>query len=50
MDKHLETMVNLRGFDNSPVTAQLFGNAAKEHMEKYGKVCQERDHDFDHLA
>lgn len=36
MDKHLETMVNLRGFDNSPVTAQLFGNAAKEHMEKYG--------------
>jgi sterol carrier protein 2 len=37
MDKHLETMVNLRGLEASPVTAQLFGNAAKEHMEKYGQ-------------
>ncbi|XP_076440938.1 sterol carrier protein 2-like [Babylonia areolata] len=36
MDKHVEVMANLRGFEPSPVTAQLFGNAAKEHMEKYG--------------
>ena len=39
MDKHVETMANLRGFEPNPVTAQLFGNAAKEHMEKYGLFC-----------
>lgn len=43
MDKHLETMVNLRGLETSPITAQLFGNAAKEHMEKFGSTK-------DHLA
>ncbi|KAL8601000.1 sterol carrier protein 2 [Nucella lapillus] len=43
LDKHVEMMVNLRGFEPSPVTAQLFGNAAKEHMEKYGTTK-------DHLA
>ncbi|KAK7101268.1 hypothetical protein V1264_024073 [Littorina saxatilis] len=41
MDKHVEVMANLRGFEPSPVTAQLFGNAAKEHMEKYGST---KDH------
>jgi sterol carrier protein 2 len=36
MDKHLEVMVNLRGFESAPPTAQFFGNAGREHMEKYG--------------
>merc|ERR1719320_527271 len=38
MDKHVEAMASVRGFDAGPVTAQLFGNAAKEHMEKYGST------------
>jgi sterol carrier protein 2 len=36
MDKHLEAMVALRGFEAAPPTAQFFGNAGREHMEKYG--------------
>lgn len=36
MDKHVEIMAEIAGINNSPVTAQLFGNAGKEHMEKYG--------------
>lgn len=37
MDKHVEKMVNDNGFEPAaPVTAQLFGNAGKEHMQKYG--------------
>jgi len=36
MDKHVETMINARGFSNGPFAPQLFGNAGKEHMEKYG--------------
>jgi len=36
MDKHVETMADIAGMDGSPVTAQMFGNAGKEHMSKYG--------------
>ncbi|CAL1539961.1 unnamed protein product [Lymnaea stagnalis] len=36
MDKHMEVMIETRGFDKSPATAQIFGNAGREHMEKYG--------------
>jgi sterol carrier protein 2 len=36
MDKQFEVMVNLRGFAASPPTAQFFGNAGREHMERYG--------------
>lgn len=36
MDKHVELMADIAGIDASPITAQMFGNAAKEHMEKYG--------------
>uniref|UniRef100_A0ABM5G7U6 Sterol carrier protein 2 n=1 Tax=Pogona vitticeps TaxID=103695 RepID=A0ABM5G7U6_9SAUR len=36
MDKHLEVMVNKYGIAAAPITPQLFGNAGKEHMEKYG--------------
>jgi sterol carrier protein 2 len=36
MDKQLQVMVDLRGFEAAPPTAQFFGNAGREHMEKYG--------------
>lgn len=36
MDKHVEAMADLAGINESPITAQLFGNAAIEHMNKYG--------------
>jgi len=36
MDKHVEVMAEIAGINNSPITAQMFGNAGKEHMEKYG--------------
>ena len=36
MDKHVEIMSEIAGMDDSPVTAQLFGNAGIEHMKKYG--------------
>ncbi|XP_078526646.1 sterol carrier protein 2 [Lissotriton helveticus] len=36
MDKHLEVMMNKYGIAGAPIAPQLFGNAGKEHMEKYG--------------
>jgi len=36
MDQHVNTMIKLRGFEASPVAPQIFGNAGREHMEKYG--------------
>lgn len=36
MDKHMEVMINRYGLQAAPATAQMFGNAGKEHMEKYG--------------
>ncbi|XP_053740316.1 sterol carrier protein 2 isoform X2 [Synchiropus splendidus] len=36
MDKHMEVMINRCGMVAAPATAQMFGNAGKEHMEKYG--------------
>ena len=38
MDKHVNAMVQLRGFEPHPPAAQLFGNAGREHMEKYGST------------
>ncbi|ESP03267.1 hypothetical protein LOTGIDRAFT_199394 [Lottia gigantea] len=35
MDKHVEVMTQLRDFESGPITAQMFGNAGREHMEKY---------------
>lgn len=53
MDKHFQTMAQLRGFSvsnaicdtdlffqNAPGAAQLFGNAGKEHMDKYGTTAR----------
>uniref|UniRef100_V9KAN4 Sterol carrier protein 2 n=1 Tax=Callorhinchus milii TaxID=7868 RepID=V9KAN4_CALMI len=36
MDHHLELMVSERGLAAAPIAPQLFGNAGKEHMERYG--------------
>ncbi|MDO8612221.1 MAG: lipid-transfer protein [Dehalococcoidia bacterium] len=36
MDRHVDLMVKLRGFEASPVAPQIFGNAGREHMERYG--------------
>ena len=41
VDKHLEIMINRYGMVAAPVAPQMFGNAGREHMEKYGTnyVC-----------
>ncbi|MET8327636.1 lipid-transfer protein [Streptomyces sp. NPDC005181] len=34
--RHYGIMAAAHGFEKSPPTAQIFGNAAREHMERYG--------------
>ncbi|MET7615450.1 lipid-transfer protein [Streptomyces sp. NPDC005408] len=34
--RHYGVMAAAHGFEMSPPTAQIFGNAAREHMERYG--------------
>jgi acetyl-CoA acyltransferase len=42
MDKHLQSMIEGRGgWESSPAAPQMFGNAGREHMERYGS---EPDH------
>ena len=36
MDKHMKAMIEKRGFAKAPAAPQMFGNAGREHMEKYG--------------
>jgi sterol carrier protein 2 len=36
VDKHLEVMSDTYGLFPAPMTCQMFTNAGKEHMEKYG--------------
>jgi acetyl-CoA acetyltransferase len=36
LDKHMKLMMDLRGFAKAPPAPQMFGNAGREHMEKYG--------------
>ena len=44
LDKHLEAMIEGRGgWEEAPPAPQMFGNAGREHMEKYGS-------DPDHFA
>eukprot|EP01100_Stratorugosa_tubuloviscum_P003634 TRINITY_DN1883_c0_g4_i1.p1 TRINITY_DN1883_c0_g4~~TRINITY_DN1883_c0_g4_i1.p1 ORF type:complete len:545 (-),score=224.42 TRINITY_DN1883_c0_g4_i1:131-1765(-) len=40
IEKHMVTMMNLRGIESGPPAPQLFGNAGREHMEKYGTTQQ----------
>jgi acetyl-CoA acetyltransferase len=36
LDRHFGLMVELRGFADAPGAPQMFGNAGREHMERYG--------------
>jgi len=36
VQKHVEAMMNVRDLESAPIAPQLFGNAGREHMEKYG--------------
>ncbi|HVN84655.1 MAG TPA: lipid-transfer protein, partial [Candidatus Binatia bacterium] len=40
MDKQFELMVSLRGFAAAPPAPQFFGNAGREHMERYGTTAE----------
>ncbi len=40
MDKHVGAMVEDRGgWENAPPAPQMFGNAGREHMERYGSTA-----------
>ncbi len=39
MDKHIALMADIRGFAPAPPAAQMFGNAGREHMERYGTTA-----------
>jgi sterol carrier protein 2 len=41
MDQHFKLMVELRGFAKAPPAPQMFGNAGREHMEKYGTTAEQ---------
>ncbi len=41
LDKQFELMVSLCGFEAAPATAQFFGNAAREHMQRYGTTAEQ---------
>jgi acetyl-CoA acetyltransferase len=41
MDKHFEIMVTLREFAPAPGAPQMFGNAGREHIEKYGTTAEQ---------
>jgi sterol carrier protein 2 len=36
MDRHAKLMIEMRGFAPAPPAPQFFGNAGREHMERYG--------------
>src|SRR5262249_30603315 len=41
MDHHFKLMVELRGFAQAPAAPQMFGNAGREHMERYGTTAEQ---------
>lgn len=41
MDKHAGTMIEMRGVTDAPFAAQFFGNAGREHMERYGTTPEQ---------
>jgi acetyl-CoA acetyltransferase len=41
MDKHAKLMIEMRGFAKAPPAPQFFGNAGREHMEKYGTTAEQ---------
>jgi acetyl-CoA acetyltransferase len=43
VDRHLDAMHSLRSPEQTPMAPQMFGNAGREHMERYGSTA-------DHMA
>ena len=41
LDKHYGLMMELRGFAKAPPAPQMFGNAGREHSEKYGTTAEQ---------
>ncbi|TQF69011.1 lipid-transfer protein [Rhodococcus spelaei] len=41
LDDQLKVMVSKFGWGKGPMTAQLFGNAAVEHMDRYGTTAEQ---------
>ena len=41
LERHLKTMAACRGMGNSPLAPQMFGNAGREHMERYGTTAEQ---------
>ncbi|QCQ92788.1 lipid-transfer protein [Rhodococcus sp. SGAir0479] len=41
LDEHLKVMTAAHEWGNGPMTAQLFGNAAVEHMDRYGTTAEQ---------
>ncbi|MFI8994909.1 lipid-transfer protein [Streptomyces sp. NPDC053542] len=39
--RHYGVMAAAHGFEMTPPTAQIFGNAVREHMEKYGTTAEQ---------
>ena len=37
MDRHMGVMSEIEEMTGAPPTPQMFGNAGREHMKKYGK-------------
>jgi acetyl-CoA acyltransferase len=40
LDKHFTAMVDKRGFAAAPAAPQMFGNAGREYMERYGVTAE----------
>jgi acetyl-CoA acetyltransferase len=40
MDHHVEAMIAVREWEASPPAPQMFGNAGREHMERYGSTAE----------
>jgi len=41
MDRHAQAMIEKRGFAKAPPAPQFFGNAGREHMERYGTTPEQ---------
>ncbi|HEX7669725.1 MAG TPA: lipid-transfer protein [Polyangiaceae bacterium] len=41
MDKHMLLMMSLREYAAAPPAPQMFGNAGREHMERYGTTAEQ---------
>ncbi|MEW1656557.1 beta-ketoacyl synthase N-terminal-like domain-containing protein [Streptomyces sp. NPDC093707] len=39
--RHYGVMAAAHGFERTPPTAQIFGNAAREHMDRYGTTAEQ---------